>query len=242
MSIKRTFSMALAGLGLSTATRRRPLPSRLAAACTAVLPVDGAAICLLDPAGIRVPAGVSDHDAATAERLEFTAGQGPGLDAHTAGCTVIATETLIAQEWPMYYHCLVEHTRFRAITAVPLPGALLGLGTLELYFRRPHGIADLDMIDTDHIATQITDLLTQNGAADPTPRPGWSDTPDAAGRTAVITAIELLGTTLTLSGYDALTLLRARAYATDRTVDALAADILRHRIPIDQFCPDPPTT
>lgn len=77
MTIKQTFTLALAGLGSTPESHRRPWPSRLAAACTAVLPVDGAAICLWHPTGIPIPVGVSDHDAATAERLQFTPAKVP---------------------------------------------------------------------------------------------------------------------------------------------------------------------
>ena len=100
------------------------------------------------------------------------------------------------------------------------------------------------MIDTDHVATQITDLLTHDGtiadATGQTPRSGPNN-PAAAGRSAVVAAVELLIITLNTSRYDALTLLRARAYATDQSVDTLAADILQGRIPIDEFRPDTPT-
>ena len=100
MTIANDFSLALAALGSTGPTEPELLPNRLAAACTAVLPVDGAGICLFDSTGIRIPVGASDRDAALAERLQFTAAQGPCLDAHSLGCSLIATESLSPRSGP----------------------------------------------------------------------------------------------------------------------------------------------
>src|SRR3954471_8525889 len=57
------------------------LPTRLTRACLAVLPAaDGAGLSLLDN-DFRVPIGATDDVAALAERLQFTIGEGPCLDA-----------------------------------------------------------------------------------------------------------------------------------------------------------------
>ena len=239
MTITEDFSLALAGLESTGLAVPELLPNRLAAACAAVLPVDGAGISLFDSTGIRIPVGASDQRAATAERLQFTAAQGPCLDAHSLGRSVIATESLVAQEWPMYYHSLVSRTPFRAITAVPLTGTLTGIGTIDFYFHRSSGVADLNMIDADEVVTQITGLLAEDTvfgvAAD---GPSWLDSPAAEARSAVVIAMGMLNIDLEVTTHDALTLLRARAYATDRSVDDVAADLVHHRIPTDEFRPD----
>lgn len=164
MSITEDFTLAPARLGPTGRAEQLP-PSRLAAACTAVRPVDGTGICLFGSTGFPIPIGASDQHTATAERLQFTAGQGPCPDAHSLGCTIIATESLIAQEWPMYYQLPVDHTPFRAITAVPLKGALQGTGTVDFYLHASRGVADLNMTDTDQVITHITDLLTTKGTS-----------------------------------------------------------------------------
>ncbi len=239
MTIRNAFSLALAGLNPTGSAEPELLPTRLAAACAAVLPVDGAGMSLFDSTGIRIPVGASDRLAATAERLQFTAGQGPCLDAHSLGSPVIATETLIAQEWPMYYDSLVTRTPFRAITAVPLTGALTGAGTIDLYFHRSSGVADLNMIDTDEVITQISRLLAEDTVFGvPTHGPPWLDGPLAEARYAVLIAMGLLNIALDVTTHDALTLLRARAYAADRSVDEVAADLVHHRIATEEFRPD----
>ena len=77
------------------------MPVRLARACVAVLPVSGAAISLLYD-DFRVPLGASDDAATCAERLQFTTGQGPCLDAVRSGDTVLAGPAEILDSWPEY--------------------------------------------------------------------------------------------------------------------------------------------
>jgi hypothetical protein len=236
VTITNAFSLALAGLGVSDEAAPELLPNRLAAACTAVLPVDGAGICLFDSTGIRIPIGASDRRAATAERLQFTAAQGPCLDAHTLGCSLIATESLIAQEWPMYYDSLVSRTPFRAVIAVPLTGALIGIGTIDFYFHHSRGVADLNMIDAEKVVAQISGLLAQSSVFGVvTDGSSWLDSPAAEARSAVFIAMGMLDVDLDVTTHDALTLLRARAYATDRSVDDVAVDLLHHRVLTEEF-------
>jgi hypothetical protein len=99
------------------------LPVRLARACIRVLPVAGVGISMFGTEGIRIPIGASDEDAANAERLQFTAAEGPCLDAHAlarsvlatetliAHRSVLATETLIAQRWPDFHAGLLARPR-----------------------------------------------------------------------------------------------------------------------------------
>jgi hypothetical protein len=58
-----------------------------------------------------------------------------------------------------------------------------------------------------------------------------------ARRILVWKAMGLLNVRLLVSTPDALALLRARAYATDRLVDDLAHDVITQRIPVEDFQP-----
>ena len=53
------------------------LPSRLARACARTLGVDGAGLSVSTDGEARLPLGASSPTAALAERLQFTAGDGP---------------------------------------------------------------------------------------------------------------------------------------------------------------------
>ena len=145
MTMSEEFSAAYADAEVvQGAARPELLPVRLARACQRVLPVAGVGISMFGTDEIRIPIGASDDDAAVAERLQFTAAEGPCLDAHALARSVLATETFIAQRWPDFYTGLVARTPFRAIAAIPWPATLKGAGTVDLLFHRSRDLADLD--------------------------------------------------------------------------------------------------
>ena len=80
VTIAEEFTTAYAAVGTADVARPELLPVRLARACARVLPAAGVGISLFGSNGIRVPVGASDDDAAIAERLQFTAAEGPCLD------------------------------------------------------------------------------------------------------------------------------------------------------------------
>jgi hypothetical protein len=232
MTITEDFTAAYAA---QTAELVQPelLPVRLARACLQVLPVAGVGISMFGSNGMRIPAGASDDDAAAAERLQFTAAEGPCLDAHALTRTVLATETLIAQRWPDFYTGLVAKTPFRAIAALPWPNTLKGAGTVDLLFRRSSDLADLDFVTADEVIAQVERTLDAESVIEFSPLgpgPAWLAGPAANSRNAVFIAMGMLNVALDVSSPDALALLRGHAYATNRTVDDIAQDVASHRI------------
>src|ERR1700712_1960277 len=108
------------------------LPVRLARACVAVLPVTGAGLSLLND-DFRVPLGASDDAAETAERLQFTQGEGPCLNAARSGRVVIAQAEQIEPRWPAFGEQFFQQTPFRAAISIPLPLTADQRGALDLY-------------------------------------------------------------------------------------------------------------
>jgi hypothetical protein len=215
------------------AARPELLPVRLARACVRVLPVAGVGISMFGTEGIRIPIGASDEDAATAERLQFTAAEGPCLDAHALARSVLATQTLIAQRWPDFHAGLLARTPFRAVAAIPWPAALKGAGTVDLLFRRSRDLADLDISMADEVVAQVEHTLRTQSVIEFSPMgpgPAWLAGPAASSRNEVIIALGMLNVALDVSTPDALALLRGHAYATNRTVDDIAHDVTHRRI------------
>jgi len=237
MTITEDFTAAYAA---QTAELVQPelLPVRLARACVQVLPVAGVGISMFGSNGMRIPAGASDDDAATAERLQFTAAEGPCLDAHALTRTVLATETLIAQRWPDFYTGLVAKTPFRAIAALPWPHSLKGAGTVDLLFHRSSDLVDLDFVLADEVIAQVERTLDGESVIEFSPLgpgPAWLAGPAANSRNAVFIAMGMLNVALNVSSPDALALLRGHAYATNRTVDEIAHDVANHRLAADDL-------
>lgn len=108
------------------------LPVRLAKACVQVLPVAGAGLSLLNH-DFRVPVGASDEVASCAERLQFTQGEGPCLDAARKSRITIADADEIEQQWPSFAAEFLQHTPYQGAICIPLNLAPEMLGALDLF-------------------------------------------------------------------------------------------------------------
>jgi hypothetical protein len=217
------------------------LPERLAHAAAAVLPVDGAGLSLHGEAGRRTPLAASSEVAATAERLQFTAGSGPCLLAAEVGLPVFANEEILARRWPAFHDLLVTHTPLRSVLALSLHGRLQAVGGMDLYFADPGGVTAVDVFEARCVAELVSDHL--DVAADwsvwtPTELPAWSDTPDAQRRGRLWMAVGMLMLALEASAPDALAVLRGYAYAAGRTADDVALDLVERRLQPDQLGED----
>ena len=176
MTIAEEFTAAYAAAASAEVAGPELLPVRLARACVEVLPVAGVGISMFGSSGMRIPVGASDDDAAAAERLQFTAAEGPCLDAHALARSVLATETLIAQRWPDFYTGLLARTPYRAVAAIPWPRILQGAGTVDLLFHRSRDLADLDIRDVDDVVAQLERTLVSESVVEfsvPGLGPAW---------------------------------------------------------------------
>jgi hypothetical protein len=215
------------------------LPVRLMKACASVLPVAGAGLSAFTDDGFRIPLGASDDMSTTAERLQFTVGQGPCIDAHTSSRTVRATDSIIAVRWPMFHQQLVTRTPFRAIAAVPLHDALAAFGSMDLFMRTSQDLAALTTADIDEVTAYVTRILMHHSpTGDTDDGPQWSNGPAATRRSWVFIAIGLLNVALHINQETALALLRAHAFSHDRAVDDVAYDIANRHIPTSALRPD----
>jgi hypothetical protein len=98
------------------------LPVRLAHVAAVVLRVDGVGLSIHGEPGLRTPLAASSEVAATAERLQFTAGSGPCLLAAESAFPVFATEDVLARRWPVFHDLLVTCTPLRRCSRCPCTG------------------------------------------------------------------------------------------------------------------------
>ena len=218
------------------------LAVRLARAAAAALPVDGVGLSVHGEPGHRTPLAASSELAATAERLQFTAGSGPCLLAAESGFPVFATEEILARRWPAFHDLLVSHTPLRSVLALSLRGRLKGLGGVDLYLAAPDGAITVDVFEARCVAELVSDHL--GVAADwsvwtPTELPAWTDTPDARRRGRLWMAVGMLVLALDVPAPDALAVLRGYAYAAGRTADDVAIDLVERRLQAGQLRTDP---
>ena len=213
------------------------LPDRLARACAAVLPIDGAGLSAYFSADRRLPLGASDPTAATAERLQFTVGEGPCLSAHATGMPVLADEAELQARWPGYYDVLVAHTPVRGVISLPLHGGLEDVGALDLYLDAPGDIRVLGLADSLTVTAALSDAFAAAMAAEPHTEngPAWLDAPGAGRRAQVWQAVGFINVGLGMPSPDALALLRGYAYGHDLDLDEVAEAVLERRLTLDEL-------
>jgi hypothetical protein len=209
------------------------LPVRLARACARTLRVDDAGMSLVDAAQQRVPLGASSDEAAIAERLQFTAGDGPCMTAQETRQPVFAVEEDLGRRWPVFTDLLFGSTSYRAVVGLPLQPALAGPGAVDLYFRRPEDVPRLDVFEALAVGELVTSALSDAAvwsAWSPAEGPEWLHGPAPRRRAAVWVAMGKVSVDLEVGIPTSLALLRAAAFGSGRTTDDVAADLLAGRL------------
>src|SRR3954466_7948962 len=214
------------------------LPVRLSRAVARMLPVDGAGISLAGDAGRRIPLGASSEAAATAEALQFTVGTGPCTCAQESREPVFALTADLRRRWPALAGLLQERTPYCAVVALPLREAISGLGAIDLYFHREDAVPELDVFEAMAVGDLVTSALSETAVWsdwEPGHGPEWLHGPAASRRARVWEAMGLVALALELDAATALAVLRAAPYATDGSVDDVAADVLDGRLKPDEL-------
>jgi GAF domain-containing protein len=224
---------AAAGPGSPLATPEL-LPSRLALAAQKTLPAEGVGLSAADR--LRIPLGSSHDAAALAERIQVTLGEGPCLEAMSAGRPVALTESDMTARWPTFSHIVREQAGFRSVASVPLAVDGRRFGALDAYFTDPEGALRLDLNAAAELCGHIALLLIHTPPSTLLPGiagPGWLASDSARERMTVWQAVGLIATAQGSSTTDALALLRSVAYSRSTDLDALSEDIISRRVAAD---------
>jgi hypothetical protein len=232
---------------LETATAGAPgrddlLPVRLTRAATATLAVDGVGLSVVDAAGRRIPLGSSSLEAACAERLQFTVGDGPCWEAQRTRQPVFAVLADLRRRWAPFADLLTAQTPYRAVVAFPLREDLAGAGAMDLYFTDEAAVPALDVFAAVAVGELVTSELTEAAVWSDWPAedgPAWLHGPEARRRAAVLRAAGRAAMDLETDPGTALALLRAAAYAGGRTVEDVAEDLEAGRLRIDDLAEGP---
>jgi hypothetical protein len=200
----------------------------------AVRGVDAAILTLRGAARAQEVLGASDAWAAGLAELQYTVGEGPGVEAFAAGGPVLVPDLSDEQErWPGFAEAALA-AGAGAVFAFPLQVGAIKLGTLEFVRRRVGGLPNGALSDAALVAELATaGLLRQAGAAEKTghafaPRPvtSFQDVNVATG---------MLAAQLKIGLDDAFLRLRAHAFGQGRSVLDVARDVLERRIALDEL-------
>lgn len=210
------------------------LPSRLCAACLSALPVTGVGAALMTAAG---PSGVvlaaTDEQARELEELQFALGEGPCVEASRGGLPVLEPDLVGtgSSRWPRFGAAVLD-AGVRAVFAFPLRVGAIRVGVLDLYRDAPGRLTELDLVEALAFADAATDVVLhlQDHDGDGA---GSALTGPLDSRAVVHQATGMITIQLGISLAEALLRLRAHAYASGRTVSAIAADVVSRRMFFD---------
>jgi ANTAR domain len=214
--------------------RTTALPNaRLCAACVDVLEVAGAGITLMggDHAG---PLCVSNERMAALEDLQFTAGEGPCRDAFVSRMPVAAAslDSEAWDRWPAFIDLAIA-TGVGAVFAYPLSMHGAAVGVLTVYQDAAGALTSTQHDDSVALAEVLAETLLglQSDAPDNVLSPGLEAA--VVYRAQIHQASGMVAIQLQVSAGEALARIRAYAFAHDRTIDVVAADIVGRRLRLD---------
>jgi hypothetical protein len=217
--------------------------------CVAGTSVDGAALSVLTASPLRETLSATNPTAATVEDLEFTLGEGAGIEAAVSGRPVLVPDVhdhAPTARWPMFAAAVTEQTDVRALFALPLQLGRTNLGVLHLYrvTTGPLQTNELrDVVIATHVAavvllaahTQLDDREHGDGSrsggrvGDRRRSEAWWGRL-SSNRAVAHQATGMILTQLDVPAQDAIVRLRAHAFATHRPLADVARDVIARRL------------
>jgi len=182
--------------------------------------------------GVHGMAAASDPDTARIEELQFTFGEGPCIDAVAAGRPVLVPDLTdgAMSRWPGYTFAVLD-AGIRAVFAFPLQVGAARLGVLVVFRALSGAMSRPELGQALTVADQVVTTLL-DGQEQTTE----VDELDEAfeHRAALFQAQGMVMVQLGISLAEALARIRAHAYATDRPLSEMAADIVARRLHLDR--------
>jgi hypothetical protein len=191
------------------------------------LSASGVGVSVMANDGVHGMAAASDAHTALVEELQFTYGEGPCIDAFAAGAPVLVsdlTDGLVAR-WPMYTPA-VRAEGITAVFAFPLQIGAARLGVLDVLRTHPGPLSRSLLGEALTIADRLVTLMLDgheraDGAL------------DIGRRAELFQAQGMVTIQLGVSLAEAMVRIRAHAYASDRPLSEVAADIVARRLRLD---------
>ena len=215
--------------------------ARLCEVCAEVVEVDGAGIMLMTGDVARGSVATTGPVAERIEDLQYTAGDGPCVDAHHQGRPVLEADLAdpAVARWPGFSADALA-AGVRAVFGFPLLAGGDGLGALNLYRLRPGPLTDDQHANALVMADVVVDTLLALQAQAPPGALSAELEHSANFRHVVAQAAGMLSVQLDVSVTQALIRLRAHAYTQSRLVDDVAADVVARTLRLDGPSGDTP--
>ena len=215
--------------------RRVPVTDRICMVCTDALEMDGAGLSLLTT--VRRPVGSSDEVSAAIERLQIETEEGPCFDALQTRSPVLQPDLRsreAALRWPRFAPEAVR-LGVRSIFGFPIVADRCAIGALDVYSREPRALTDVNVVDA-LILADMAAITVASGEptatslmVDTEPEQDWVH-PSIVHQASGMTSVQL-----GIGVDDALLRLRAHAFALDRRLADVAADIVARRLRLEAW-------
>ncbi|MBN6033689.1 GAF and ANTAR domain-containing protein [Amycolatopsis sp. 195334CR] len=178
--------------------------------------------------------GASDDWAAGVVETQYTVGEGPGVESLRGGDPVLVPDLRVEQvRWPGFAEEALS-AGVRAMFAFPLQIGAIKMGTFELLRRRAGALAHEELTDAVLAADLIAAVLLRQ--ADRAERAGEDFEPRLlTSFDDVNIATGMLAARLRIGLDEALARLRGHAFGRQRSVLAVARDVIEHRIALDDL-------
>lgn len=202
---------------------------RLCAACLSALPVSGVGVTLMTATGpTGVVLAVTDEQARQLEELQFALDEGPCIEASNSGRPVLEPDLVTggSPRWPRFGAAVLD-AGVHAVFALPMRVGAIHVGALDLYRDTAGDLTADELVEAlafaDAATVIVLNLQGQDDANTALAEPIGS-------RAEVHQATGMITIQLGISLDEALLRLRAHAYASGRTVSAVAADVVNRRM------------
>jgi hypothetical protein len=207
-----------------------PDVARLCDACVAGLPgVGGAGLAVMSSLPAQQVRYASNPVSARVEELQVVLGEGPCVEAFSQGRPVLVTDlddSFWVRRWPVFAPAAVG-AGARALFALPLQVGAVCLGVIDLYRDGPGVLVGDDLAEALAFADAATELLLAEHL------PGGQVSGSAqlfSHRAVVHQATGMVSAQLGVPMAEAFLRLRARAYAAERSLDDIAAEVVARRL------------
>ena len=203
-------------------------PPTLASICLGVaiiLPVSGASVTLMSPGPVQGVASALEGPAKSLQDLEFTLGEGPGIDAFTGQSPAIADDLRLAGgRWPLFTASALN-LGVRSVYGLPLRSGPTTLGVLTLCSELPGALAGDRLDDALVVADLVGGLVPAMQAESASEN--LASSLDASDLRAVVhQATGMVSAQVGCDMDDALVRLRGQAFASGQPIDELAEAVV----------------
>ena len=217
---------------------------QLCSACASILTVSGAAITLMDGQQAS-PVCASNPRVAALEDIQFATGEGPSRDAYRSRREVYVPrfDSASLARWPSFTR-FAQDTGIKAAFAFPMSSKGARVGVLNLYRDSEGELSQTQQGDSLAMVEVLAEAILRWQDAAPSDALAAELDDAFEYRAEIYQASGMVAVQLGIPTSAALLRIRAYSYAHDKTLAAVAAEIVARRLRLtdDREAPDDRST